>query len=121
MTRSDLLPEIFFDDTKITNELELFQNRYLRPILKFQNDHLVFLCRSFLKDFNARFDDLPKLEKEKAIQSLFKKAQSFRQQVIGLIIALLEKEQLAFYALHHSDLNKRMWQMAEKRVKDQLL
>lgn len=120
MNRSELLPEVFYDEEKITNELERFQNQYLRPILKYQHDHLCQLTRSFLMQFDANFDQLTAQKRKLQIETAFKKAQSFRQQIIGLVIAFLETEQLAFYLSNHTELNKRIWQMAEKRVVDGL-
>jgi hypothetical protein len=120
MNRSELLPEVFYDDQKITNELERFQNQFLRPILKYQHDHLCQLTRSFLLQFDANFDQLTAHKRKVQIETVFKKAQSFRQQVLGLVLAFLEIEQLAFYLSNHTELNKRIWQMAEKRVVDGL-
>ncbi|MFY7990005.1 MAG: hypothetical protein ACOVO3_04685 [Fluviicola sp.] len=118
MTRSELLPEVFYDEAKVTNELERFQNQFLRPILKFQHAHLCALTHAFLLQFDPNFNQLPAQKRKQQIETIFKKAQSFRQQVIGLIIAFLETEQLDFYLANHTELNKRIWQMAEKRVKD---
>ncbi len=120
MNRSELLPEVFYNEEKITNELERFQNQYLRPILKYQHDHLCLLTHSFLLQFDVNFDQLTSQKRKLQIETAFKKAQSFRQQIIGLVIALLEKEQLSFYLSNHTELNKRIWLMAERRVVDGL-
>jgi hypothetical protein len=120
MNRSELLPEVFYNEEKITNELERFQNQYLRPILKYQHDHLCLLTHSFLLQFDVNFDQLTSQKRKLQIETAFKKAQSFRQQIIGLVIALLEKEQLSFYLSNHTELKKRIWLMAERRVVDGL-
>ena len=83
MNRSELLPEVFYNEEKITNELERFQNLYLRPILKYQHDHLCLLTHSFLLQFDVNFDQLTSQKRKLQIETAFKKAQSFRQKIIG--------------------------------------
>jgi hypothetical protein len=45
---------------------------------------------------------------------------ALKHQLIGLVVAWMEIDQLTFYLAHQSDVNKRISQMAVERVVSQL-
>ena len=116
MNRSELLPEIFFDETLDSTELELFQNKYLRSILKYQHDYLLALLQDSCKQMNPAFQHLTERERNRFARQVIQNNQALRNQCIGLIVGFLEPEQFSWYLNHKTDCNKRILQMAEKRV-----
>jgi len=116
MNRSELLPEIFFDESLDSTNLELFQNQYLRAILKYQHDYLMMLVKDSCEQVNPNLSNLMEKERNQFIRQMIQNNQVLRNQCIGLIIGFLELEQFAWYLKHKTECNKRILQMVEKRV-----
>ena len=116
MNRSSLLPEIFFDESLDSTALELFQNKYLRSILKYQHDYLAALVRDTCMQMNPDFLHLMGKEQHRFMRQLIKNNQALRNQCIGLIVGFLELDQFSWYLKHKTDCNKRILQLVEKRV-----
>lgn len=116
MKRSELLPEIFFDESLDSTELELFQNKYLRSILKYQHDYLKALVRSNCEQMNPGFLNLTEREKMRFTRQTIQNNQVLRNQCLGLIIGFLEPDQFSWYLTQRANCNKRILQMVEKRI-----
>jgi hypothetical protein len=116
MDRSSLLPEIFFDESLDSSEIELFQNKYLRAILKYQHEYLNLFVLDCCKQMNPSLSNLPEKERKRFIRQTIQNNQALRNQCIGLIIGFLELDQFSWYLKHKTDCNKRILQMVEKRV-----
>lgn len=116
MNRSELLPELFFDESLDSTELELFQNKYLRPILKYQHGHLSALVKACCIQMNPHFMNLMEKERKQFTRQLMQNNQALRNQCIGLIVGFLEPDQFSWFLKHKTDCSKRILQMAEKRV-----
>jgi stress-induced morphogen len=120
MKRSALLPEIPIDETLQSTELETFQNKVLRPILKFQNDYILqsvfHVCTSMAADFKTK----SLVQRKRFVNDVMRSNAALKHQLIGLVVAWMEIDQLAFYLAHQSDVNKRISQMAVERVVSQL-
>tara|TARA_R110000744_G_scaffold271773_3_gene384793 strand:- start:590 stop:994 length:405 start_codon:yes stop_codon:yes gene_type:complete len=101
-------------------EEERFQNQTLRPILKLQNDLLLASFKNYIKKMKNTFYEL-KLEKRmdyitKSIQKDIK----FRNSLKGMITGQFTFEEYELYIQNSSALNKRMMNMAIKRLQDQI-
>lgn len=116
MNRSELLPEIFFDESLDSTNLELFQNQYLRAILKYQHDYLILLVKDTCQQVNPNLSNMMEKERNQFIRQMIQNNQALRSQCIGLIIGFLELEQFSWYLKHKTECNKRILQMVEKRV-----
>ncbi|WP_341906774.1 hypothetical protein [Fluviicola taffensis] len=116
MKRSELLPEIFFDESLDSTDLELFQNQYLRSILKYQNDHLILLVKDTFHQMNPNFLNLMEKERRQFMRQMIQNNQALRNQCIGLIVGFLESDQFSWYLKNKTSCNKRILQMVEKRV-----
>ncbi|AXG74486.1 glyoxalase [Flavobacterium arcticum] len=102
-------------------EEETFQNRTLRPILKFQNN--LFIA-SFLNYANKHKNDFHKLSIEKKllyIENAIQKDIKFRNALKGMVIAMFTIEEFNQYIKNSSKLNKRMMSLLIERLKDQVL
>nr|WP_294862336.1 hypothetical protein [uncultured Fluviicola sp.] len=116
MKRSELLPEIFFDESLDSTDLELFQNQCLRAILKYQHDYLVMLVKDCCINMNPNLSNLMERERNQFTRQMIQNNQALRNQCIGLIIGFLESDQFAWYLKHKTECNKRILQMVEKRI-----
>ena len=116
MKRSELLPEIFFDESLDSTEMELFQNQYLRSILKYQHDYLVALVQNTCLQMNPDFSNLNERARNQFTKQVIQNNQALRNQCVGLIIGFLELEPFSWYLKNKTNCNKRILQMVEKRV-----
>ena len=90
MKRSALLPEIPIDETLQSTELETFQNKVLRPILKFQNDHILqsvfHVCTSMATDFKTK----SLVQRKRFVNDVMRSNAALKHQLIGLVVAWME-------------------------------
>lgn len=103
-----------------SSEEEIFQNRTIRPILKFQND--LFLA-SFLNYVNKHKGDFHSLSTEKKllfIENAIQKDIKFRNALKGMVIAMFTLDEFNEYTANSSRLNKRMMNLLIERLKDQV-
>lgn len=115
--RGDMLGEIHLQSSKE----EIFQNKTLRPIIKFQNN--LFIA-SFLNYVNKHKNDFYKLSIEKKllfIENAIQKDIKFRNALKGMVIAMFTTDEFAEYITNSSSLNKRMMNLLIERLKDQIL
>lgn len=111
---------------KLTSEIansdsvsEAFQNSTLRPILKFQNELLIFLFKASL--IKIDFDKKTVFDKKKIIDENLKKNQKLKDQIEVTIIALMRSDELSAYNENRNELKRRIITMACARLKDQLI
>ena len=125
MSRSDKLlacrPSINFDSAKKSTPEEDFQNRVLRPILKFQNDLFLKMFKQVCESYKISFERLTKPEQEGHIERLFQKDAKLKALFLGAIISLFTTDEYEVYALQQSHFNKRITQMLMERLKDQMI
>lgn len=114
----DLLPEIYFDESLITSEIELFQNQYLRAILKFHDQRFHCLIDQYCQEVNPKFNDLTTQRKKNFKDNLLQKNQAVRQLCIGMVIGYLEEEPFKKYLSLSNEINPRIIQMLRKRIAD---
>ncbi len=116
MKRSELLPEIFYDEIAVCSAGERFQNVYLRGILKYQDAHLRLLVEHTCEKVNPAFKELSSMKQKRFMENQLENNASLRQQCLGIIIGFLEEEQMIAYFELQQDINKRILQMVRKRV-----
>lgn len=101
--------------------IEDFQNKVLRPILKFQNDLFIQLFIKQLKSKKQLFKTFELEVKRKVIDENFKRNSSLMQLLLGSVIGLFTSEEFIVYNEFTSLINKRIFSMLKKRLEDQLL
>ena len=101
--------------------IEDFQNKVLRPILKFQNDLFINLFIKYSHNKKQVFKILELEVKEKVIDDNFKKNSSLRQLLLGSVIAFFTSDELITYDNFTYEINKRIFSMLKARLKDQLI
>jgi hypothetical protein len=68
----------------------------------------------------ADFKTKSLVQRKRFVNDVMRSNAALKHQLIGLVVAWMEIDQLAFYLAHQSDVNKRISQMAVERVVSQL-
>lgn len=118
MTKRAKIKGIVREDTQ---ELELFQNEVLRPILKTQHELLIQSFQSYLEHRRIDFSSINNQIKEKHINAILSKDIAYKNKQIGMIIGHFTLEEYSMYKIHSGEYNRRILQMLKKRLKDTLL
>lgn len=117
--KKDLRPDITsnYSQNLASKDEELFQNEILRPILKLQHELIIGVFESAILKKNKHFKSLDRTTQEMLVDTLFSKDSAFRNFLIGIVVGLLEEDELNLYLRDASSLNKRIIQMSIQRVK----
>lgn len=100
---------------------EIFQNKILRPILKFQNELLLDVLRNYIQKHNKNFNDLSVEKKISYIESAVQKDIKFRNSLKGFVLGLFTQEEYQEYIKNSSQLNKRMMNLVLERFVSQVM
>ena len=115
-------PEIpSIQNTTRTLDLEVFQNKVLRPILKLQNTIFVSVFLDELRRKKQDFTTFSSEDKHKAIQRNLNTNSSLKQRFLGIVMGLFTNTEMDFYQRHMSAINKRIFSMLKIRLEDQLI
>jgi hypothetical protein len=111
--RPDILTKTI--KTEMSSE-EYFQNKVLRPIIKFQNELLIAVFLQFCTKYKNVFFDLSTEKKILYIESSITKDSKLRSSFRDLIIGLFYVEEYSEYLKNASALNKRMTGIIKERL-----
>ena len=114
-----LREEIPFQEMKITSPIELFQHKTLRPILKFLNETLNKITLNYTIKLNPEFYLQNEIVQEKFILTILKKEQVLKNKLNGMVIGLFTKEEIDTYLKYSLDIEERIQQMIQERVRTQ--
>lgn len=99
---------------------EYFQNAVLRPILKFQNDILIEVFKTYIQKRKNVYNTLNVNQKLNYVAHSIQKDTKFRNQLKGMIVGLFSLEEYELYIKNSSALNKRMTSLMIQRIQNQL-
>jgi hypothetical protein len=99
---------------------EYFQNTVLRPILKFQNDILIEVFKTYISKRKNVYYTLNQNQKLNYVTHSIQKDIKFRNQLKGMIVGLFSLEEYELYTENSSALNKRMMNLMIQRIQNQL-
>ena len=123
MTRdSDLVklrPIVDFNSDNL-KKAESFQNKTLRPILKFQNQYILYNFKNYIKTKEPLFNAYSALEQKKIIRKSVKEDQRLKNHLLSSMIAYFAIEELEFYTENSKEISKRIVSMIIQRVEDQI-
>lgn len=111
-----LRPDVVVDSDRVSLPEENFQQQTLRPILKLQNNLIVSYFKNKTASANVSVDTKERLL---FVENTLRKDAVLRNQLIGLVVGLFTEEEFVFYLQHATSLNKRLVQLAIKRIQDQ--
>lgn len=99
---------------------EEFQNRVLRPVIKFQRELLIEAFRNYVVKHK---NDFLKLTVEKRliyIENVIQKDIKFRNSLKGMVIGLFTVEEYSRYTNNSSALNKRMMNLVKECLQENI-
>lgn len=100
---------------------ESFQNKTLRPILKFQNDLFIEVFTNYAVKQKSVFFTLSPEKKIAYIENTIQRDVKLRNSLKGMVIGLFTVDEYNDYIKNSSNLNKRMMNMLIERLKSQVL
>ena len=93
-----------------------FLHATLRPVLKLQNTLLLQLVADFVRDHHIT---LVATDQQHQLAELLSRNTKLRYTVVGLVSGLFTAEEYDFYRQHRPELNRRLLELAQRRVLDQ--
>lgn len=120
-TRSDdallaLRPLVPTETTDADGTVGAFLHATLRPVLKLQNDLLLAVVADFVRDHHI---SLRPTDHHHQLTELLGRNTKLRYTVVGLISGHFTAAEYAFYRPQRAELNRRLLEMALRRVLDQ--
>ena len=113
----DLRPVIAVETTDADGTIAAFLHATLRPALKLQNDLLLAVVADFVLDHHIM---LRPTDQHHQITELMSRNIKLRYTVVGLVTGIFTATEYAFYRQHRAELNRRLLEMAQRRVLDQV-
>ena len=101
-----------------TSVEERFQNTCLRPILKFQNDLLLAVFKSYLALRKGKYYALSKPKRLEYIDHAIRKDLKFKNFLIGIVVGQFTVEEWGIYDAHERELRKRVTGLLVQRIQD---
>ncbi|QOD60837.1 glyoxalase [Polaribacter haliotis] len=103
-----------------TSEIELFQNKTLRTIIKMQHVLLIDSFKHYLQKRKIDFVVLSEQKKRSRISSVFKTDNNYKNINLGFIIGHFSKDEFDFYTINSSEINRRILQIIAQRIRDSI-
>ena len=111
-----LRPVVPAETTDAADTVGAFLHATLRPALKLQNDLLLAVMTDFVRDHHIV---LRLTDQQHQLTELLGRNTKLRYTVVGLVTGVFTAEEYAFYRQHRPELNRRLLEMALRRVLDQ--
>ncbi len=111
-----LRPLVPTEITDAADTVGAFLHATLRPVLKLQNDLLLAVMADFVRDHHIT---LRPTDQHHQLAELLGRNTKLRYTVVGLITGQFTAEEYAFYRPQRAELNRRLLEMALRRVLDQ--
>ena len=103
-----------------SSQEEMFQNKVIRPILKFQNDLILKIFIEYCIKQKCVFFKLSVNKKLEYIEHSLQRDMKFREFYKGIVIGLFNAESFEEYSKNSSNLNRRIITMLIERLKSQI-
>ena len=101
-----------------TSDIEKFQNKVIRPVIKMQHHLLIFLFEDYIKQMKIDFSNLNKEKQNERISIVLQKDINFKNILLGCIIGQFSSKELIFFSNNSSDLKRRIIQIIKQRLQD---
>jgi len=105
---------------KETNAMEYFQNRTLRPILKFQNILILSIFRYHLEKHKIMFHELTDAKQDENIEQIIHKDRKIHHLLLGIVIGHFTELEYQTYIKYEKELNRRIIDLLIQRLQNQL-
>ena len=96
-----------------------FLHHTLRPVLKMQNKLLLAVVADFVRDHHVPLITASATDQQRLLTELLTRNVKLRYTVIGIVSGLFTSNELEYYRQHRPELNRRLLELAVRRVQDQ--
>jgi hypothetical protein len=100
------------------SELEAFQNKSIRPIIKFQSDFLLAHVKQYIKKNNPKFNLLNLEAQKQYLAQILKSDIRLKNELIAFVVGLFTQHEQVYYYENQSEINKRITQIIYSRCVD---
>lgn len=114
--KNKMRDKIDFLSSSSMTEVEHFMHQTLRPILKEKNEIIQLLSSRSIENMEKNFSTFSIKKQQELLGSLIQKNISFRNQIIGIVLASMRIDEIDIYFKYQKEINKRILQMAEVRI-----
>ena len=97
-------------------EIELFQNKVLRPILKMQHDLILCVFNEHIHKLSIQWKGLMKGKQLECVDNQLTQNVQLKNTIIGVIIGQLNESEIEQYFINSRDYNKRIIRMSIQRI-----
>ncbi len=101
-----------------TKDVEVFQNKTIRPIIKMQHAFIIGIFNNYVAKRKVKWSEITKERQEKTIDSAITKDAKLKQFYIGSIVGHFSINELAEYLENKSEFDRRIKQIIIQRLKD---
>ena len=107
-------------DTSRSTPVETFQHETLRPVLKLLNSNLLALVTSYLTKYGTGFAEMDQADQRRKLRNLVSTDRRLKRTLVGMAMGHFTEDEFAFYLAHRHELRRRMVDLLETRVVDQV-
>jgi len=107
-------------DTSSSAAIETFQHETLRPILKMLNPSILALVASYLTKYGTGFAAMDPADQVRKARNLVSTDRRLKRTLVGMAMGHFTDDEFAFYLQHRHELRRRMIDLLETRVTDQV-
>ena len=118
LTSRPLVETAFLPPTADGPTVGDFLHRTLRPVLKLQNELLLVLVADFIQEHHIPFLTASVVEQQRVVAELLTRNVKLRYLLVGTVVGLFTQSELAFYRPNRAELNRRLLELAIRRVQD---
>lgn len=105
---------------KKLSEVDMFQERTIKPIIRLQNDLIIFGFKTFLNKSSSNFSSLSTAHQKTFITDRLKSDPALKNSFINYIVALFGMEELRFYTKNRLEIRKRIIELSINLLEEQL-
>ncbi len=100
--------------------IEQFQNKTIRPVLKFQNQLILEISRNQFIKRKSVFFKLSEPKQLEYIEQQIKQDKNFKNLLAGIVIGHFSMEEWLFFQENEQELRKRITSMLIQRIQSQV-
>lgn len=114
MISRPVIPNAYILDK--TKELEIFQNKTLRPIIKSLNDLLFVYFQNYTESKKITINNFTQEQKTKFITTVFLNDHNLKNILKAFVIGHFSVEEYNFYKTSTKEINKRIVGIIKQRI-----
>ncbi|MEM9997896.1 MAG: hypothetical protein AAF809_09370 [Bacteroidota bacterium] len=103
----------------LRDDLEAFQTRTLRPLLKLQNPLLLALVADHLARTTPGFPGFAPADQEAHLVRMLRQDARFKRTLYGFVAGLCTEPEFAFFLRHRAEVRRRMLALVTERLRSQ--